>query len=145
MNATGTKRELILSVVTAQESIFWGSVERVVLPAEGGEMCVFPGHAPLLAQLMPGEARFLVRARWEYLYLEGGFLEVQPGTVTVLADTVRRAQDIDARAAEAAVNNARKLSANARLPYDKQLAHAELIRALALLQVARDAKRMRNS
>ncbi|AOV17291.1 ATP synthase F1 subunit epsilon [Acidihalobacter aeolianus] len=132
---------ITLSIVTAQGSLFFGTVERVVLPAEGGEMCVLPGHTPVLARLMPGEARYLSDDAWQYLYLEGGYLEVQPTQVTVLADTALRAQDIDARAAEEAVKRARSRDQRARLPYDKQLAHAELIRALALLQVALDARR----
>ena len=144
MNNISSKYLIKLSVVTAQESIYQGNVERVIVPSEGGEMCVLPGHTPVLARLIPGEARYLASNRWEYLYLEGGFVEVQPREVTVLADTIRRAQDIDAREAEEAVKRARKQDSIARLPYDKQLAHAELIRALALLQVARDAKRFRN-
>ncbi|AOU97549.1 ATP synthase F1 subunit epsilon [Acidihalobacter yilgarnensis] len=137
-----TRKHITLSIVTAQDSLFLGTVERVVLPAEGGEMCVLPGHTPVLARLMPGEARYLTDGAWQYLYLEGGYLEVQPTQVTVLADTALRGKDIDARAAEEAVKHARSLDERARLPYDKQLAHAELIRALALLQVARDARRL---
>lgn len=141
MSGMEAQRRLTLSIVTAQDTLFAGSVERVILPAEGGEMCVLPGHTPVLARLMPGEARYLAEDGWQYLYLDGGFIEVQPIVVTVLADTALRGEEIDARAAEEAVNQARKQDANARLPYDKQLAHAELIRALALLQVALDARR----
>jgi F-type H+-transporting ATPase subunit epsilon len=70
-------------------------------------------------------------------------MEVQPTEVTVLADTALRAEAIDAKAAEAAVKAARRREERARLPYDQQLAHAELLRALAMLQVAEDARRRR--
>lgn len=143
MSVLPVKNRIKLSVVTAQDSIYQGQVERVIVPAEAGEMCVLPGHTPVLAKLVAGEARYLVNEEWEYLYLEGGFLEVQPSEVTVLADTVKRSQEIDALAAEEAVKRAIKNDSIARLPYDKQLAHAELIRALAQLRVARNSRRLR--
>lgn len=143
MNALTALKMLKLSVATAQGSVFQGTVTRVIVPADAGEMCVLPGHAPMLAKLIPGEARYLVSDDWEYLYLEGGFVEVQPTEVTVLADTVKRSQEIDAKLAEEAVKKALKQDSMARLPYDKQLAHAELIRALALLRVAKNGRRVR--
>lgn len=133
---------LRLSIVTAQQDLYRGEVDTVILPAENGELCVLPGHTPLLARLNPGEARYRANGDdWDYLFLEGGFLEVQPHEVTVLADTALRAEAIDAKAVEAAVKEARQREARARLPYDQQLARAELMRALAMLKVAEDLLR----
>lgn len=140
---SASTRTLRLSIVTAQEDLFRGTVDTVILPAENGELCVLPGHTALLARINPGEARYRTNGDWQYLFLEGGFLEVQPSEVTVLADTALRAQDIDAQAAEVAVKEAQRRKSRAKLPYDQQLAHAELMRAIALLRVAEDIRRMK--
>lgn len=137
----GPRAALRLTIVTAQEELFRGETDRVFLPAENGEVCILPNHAPLLAQVRPGEARFRNGDGWEYLFLAGGFVEVQAHEVTVLADTALRAADIDAKAADAAVKAARSREQRARLPYDQRLAHAELLRALAMLRVAEDFRR----
>ncbi len=124
-----------LHIVSAQAELFGGPIERVILPAEHGELCLLPRHAPLLARLRPGEVRYHDENGWTYLFLEGGFVEAQPHEVTVLADTVLRAEEIDAEAAAAAVRAANDHIRHARLPYDQRLAEAELLRALAMLQV----------
>lgn len=145
MSAAGppaaTNHALRLTIVTAQEELFRGETDRVFLPAEDGEVCILPQHAPLLARVRPGEARFRNDDRWEFLFLAGGFMEVQAHEVTVLADTALRAAEIDAKAADASVKAARQRAQRARLPYDQQLAHAELLRALAMLRVAEDFRR----
>lgn len=125
-----------LHIVSAQAELFNGPIERVILPAEHGELCLLPGHAPLLARLRPGEVRYHDENGWTYLFLEGGFVEAQPHEVTVLADTVLRAEEIDAEAAAQAVRTARDHVRRARLPHDQQLAEVELLRALALLHIA---------
>lgn len=135
---------LRLSIVTAQEDLFRGEVDAVILAAEHGELCVLPGHAPLLARLGPGEARYRSGGDWQYLFLEGGFLEVQPTEVSVLADTALRAEAIDAAAVARAVAEARKRASRAKLPYDQRMAHVELLRALAMLRVAEDARRRKH-
>ncbi|MEJ2631989.1 MAG: ATP synthase F1 subunit epsilon [Acidihalobacter sp.] len=137
-NGRTPQRALRLTIVTAQEELFRGETDSVVLPADEGEVCILPGHTPLLARIRPGEARYRAGSDWQCLFLAGGFLEVQPTEVTVLADTALRAEAIDAQAAEEAVKAARKREEHARLPYDQQLAHAELLRALAMLKVAED-------
>jgi F-type H+-transporting ATPase subunit epsilon len=137
-NGRTPRRALRLTIVTAQDELFRGETDSVVLPADDGEVCILPGHTPLLARIRPGEARYRAGSDWECLFLAGGFLEVQPTEVTVLADTALRAEAIDAKAAEEAVKAARKREEHARLPYDQQLAHAELLRALAMLKVAED-------
>jgi len=93
-----------VDVVSAEEQIFSGLAELVVLPGEAGELGVLPGHAPLLSRIRPGAVRIKVpdREEPEIIFVAGGMLEVQPSLVTVLADTAIRGRDLDeARAMEA--------------------------------------------
>ena len=92
-------------IVSAEEEIFSGLVEMLVANGDMGELGVSYGHAPLLTSLVPGPVRLITQGGGEEIfYVSGGFLEVQPGVVSVLADTALRADDID----EAAVEEARK-------------------------------------
>jgi len=100
---------LHVSVVSAEGSIFEGEAKFVALPGEGGELGILPRHTPLITRIKPGAVR-IERANpdgtssgeEEFVFVAGGILEVQPGTVTVLADTAIRGADLDeAKAAEA--------------------------------------------
>ena len=100
---------LKVSVVSAEGSIFEGEARFVALPGEGGELGILPRHTPLITRIKPGAVR-IERAnpdgtssgQEEFVFVAGGILEVQPGTVTVLADTAIRGADLDeAKAAEA--------------------------------------------
>ena len=94
---------LHVDVVSAEEAIFSGEAKFVVLPGEAGELGILPGHTPLISRIRPGTVK-IVRADQgeENIFVAGGILEVQPGSVTVLADTAIRAADLDeARALEA--------------------------------------------
>ena len=102
-----------VDVVSAEESIFTGPAEFVVLPGEAGELGIFPRHAPLITRIRPGVVRIKVagQAAEEQVFVAGGILEVQPNVVTVLADTAIRAKDLDeakAREALAAAEEARR-------------------------------------
>ncbi len=133
-----------VDVVSAEESIYSGEAEFVVLPGVAGELGIYPKHTPLLTQIKPGAVRIKVpnEAEETLVFVQGGFLEVQPNVVTVLADTAIRAHDLDeAKAleakqkAEAAVRS--KLSAE-----EIAKAQAELSAAAAQLQaIARLRKR----
>ena len=93
-----------VDVVSAEESIFSGEAEFVVLPGVAGELGIYPQHTPLLTQIKPGAVRIKVPNETEetLVFVQGGFLEVQPNVVTVLADTAIRAHDLDeAKALEA--------------------------------------------
>jgi len=93
-----------VDVVSAEEQIYSGEAEFVVLPGVEGELGVFPRHTPLFTAIRPGAVRIKVpgEAQEEFVFVQGGFLEVQPTRVTVLADTAIRAHDLDeARALEA--------------------------------------------
>ena len=102
-----------VDVVSAEEEIFSGEAEFVALPGESGELGILPGHTPLITRIRPGAVRIKVsdQAEDEFVFVAGGILEVQPNTVTVLADTAIRGADLDE--AKAAM-----LEAEAGLPED---------------------------
>ena len=86
-----------IDVVSAEESIYSGEAEFVVLPGVEGELGIYPRHTPLITQIKAGTVRIKVpgKAEDEMVYVQGGFLEVQPDQVNVLADTAIRAADLD--------------------------------------------------
>ena len=90
-----------VDVVSAEEQIFSGDAEFVVLPGVLGELGIYPRHTPLLTQIKPGAVRIKLPGQEndELVFVQGGFLEVQPTRVTVLADTAIRAKDLDEAAA----------------------------------------------
>ncbi|MGE5161581.1 MAG: F0F1 ATP synthase subunit epsilon [Betaproteobacteria bacterium] len=102
-----------VDVVSAEESIFTGPAEFVVLPGEAGELGIFPRHAPLITRIRAGVVRIKLpdQAAEEQVFVAGGILEVQPNVVTVLADTAIRGKDLDeakARESLAAAEEARR-------------------------------------
>jgi F-type H+-transporting ATPase subunit epsilon len=102
---------LHVDVVSAEESIFTGEAKFVALPGELGELGIYPRHTPLITRIKPGAVR-IIRAdndQEEFVFVAGGILEVQPGTVTVLADTAIRGKDLD----EAKANEAKRLAEDA--------------------------------
>jgi F-type H+-transporting ATPase subunit epsilon len=100
-------------IVSADESLFSGSVKMVVATGSLGELGITPGHAPLLSDLRPGPVRLVKEnGEEEVYYLSGGYLEVQPGSIAILADTAVRAGDIDEAAAAEAVKSAEQAIAN---------------------------------
>ena len=90
-----------VDVVSAEEQIYSGEAEFVVLPGVVGELGIYPRHTPLLTQIKPGAVRIKIpgTAEEELVFVQGGYLEVQPHLVTVLADTAIRAKDLDEKAA----------------------------------------------
>lgn len=100
-------------IVSADEALFSGLVEMVVATGSLGELGVTPGHAPLLSDLRPGPVRLIKEdGEEEIYYLSGGYLEVQPNSVSILADTAVRADDIDEAAAAQAVKDAEAALSN---------------------------------
>lgn len=131
-----------LDIVSAEKEIFSGLVEMVIASAELGEVGIVPGHAPLLTLLKPGEIRVTLSGGEQVLYyVSGGMLEVQPHHVTVLADTVERADDIDEAAALAAKERAEHAIANKHTDLDYSRASAELARALAQIRILQKARK----
>ena len=107
-----------VEVVSAEESIFSGEAEFVVLPGEAGELGIYPRHTPLITRIKPGVVRIRQSgaAEEDQVFVAGGILEVQPHVVTVLADTAIRAKDLDeAKAADSlrAAEEARKNATSA--------------------------------
>ena len=93
-------------IVSADESLFSGAVTMVVATGSLGELGITPGHAALLSDLRPGPVRLVKETgEEEVYYLSGGYLEVQPGSIAILADTAVRAGDIDEAAAAEAIAN----------------------------------------
>ena len=124
-----------LDIVSAEKEIFSGVVEMVVATGELGEIGITPGHAPLLTVLKPGEIRVTLQgSAQEVYYVSGGMLEVQPYYVTVLADAVERADNLDEAAALAAKARAEEMIANKDAELDYTVAAAELARAVAQLR-----------
>ena len=124
-----------VEVVSAEEQIFSGDAEFVVLPGVMGELGIYPRHAPLLTQIRPGAVRIKVpgQAQDELVFVHGGFLEVQPHLVTVLADTAIRAKDLD----EVKANEAKKaaLEAMQNKTSKEEIATAEAELAIAMAQI----------
>ena len=87
---------ITVDVVSAEEQIFSGEAEFVVLPGVDGELGIYPRHTPLFTQIKPGAVRIKVpgQSAEELVFVQGGFLEVQPDVVTVLSDTAIRARDL---------------------------------------------------
>lgn len=124
-----------VDVVSAEERIFSGLAEFVALPGESGELGILPGHTPLITRIRPGEVRIKVpnQAADELIFVAGGLLEVQPGLVTVLADTAIRAHDLDEAKAKEAKRQAEEALANRQAGVDYAAAQAELASAIAQL------------
>jgi len=124
-----------VDVVSAEEKIFSELAEFVALPGESGELGILPGHTPLITRIRPGEVRIKVpnQAADELIFVAGGLLEVQPGLVTVLADTAIRAHDLDEAKAKEAKRQAEEALANRQAGVDYAAAQAELASAIAQL------------
>ena len=119
---------LHVDVVSAEESIFSGEAKFVALPGEMGELGIYPRHAPLITRIKPGAVR-IERAdtgEEEFVFVAGGILEVQPGTVTVLADTAIRGKDLDEAKATEAKRQAEEALKNAKSDIDIARAQSEL-------------------
>lgn len=125
-----------LDVVSAEEMIFSGRVESIQVSGSEGDLGVTPGHAPLLTALKPGMVRIVKQhGEEEVIYVAGGILEIQPNSVSVLADVATRAEDLDATAAEAAKRAAEEHIANPSADFDYAEAASDLARAIAQLKV----------
>ena len=132
-----------LDIVSAEREIFSGIAEMIVASGELGELGITPGHAPLLTILRPGEIQvFLPDGTQELYYVSGGMLEVQPYYVTVLADTVERADNLDEAAALAAKARAEEMIANKDADIDYSVATIELARAVAQIRAIHKARKM---
>ena len=125
-----------VDVVSAEESIFSGLAEFVVAPAAMGEVGIYPRHAPLISLIKPGVVRLKLPDQAEEMvfFVSGGILEVQPGVITVLADTAIRGHDLDEAKALEAKKAAEEAMKDKSSQVDYARAQAELADAMAQLQ-----------
>ncbi|UDG80239.1 F0F1 ATP synthase subunit epsilon [Candidatus Steffania adelgidicola] len=130
------KRTYHLDVVSLEKKIFSGLVKKIQVTGSEGELGIFPGHVALLTTIKPGLVRIVKQDdHEEYVYLSGGVLEIQPSTVTVLADTAIRGEDLDEARAIASKRRIEERMYNAHSDIDYVHAAAELSQALAKLRV----------
>jgi F-type H+-transporting ATPase subunit epsilon len=131
-----------VDVVSAEEQIFAGEAEFVVLPGIDGELGVYPRHTPLLTAIRPGAVRIKVPGKDadELVFVQGGFLEVQPNRVTVLADTAIRAKDLDEAAALQAKKAAEDAMQHKASSEEIAQAQGELAIAVAQLEAIRKTR-----
>lgn len=132
-----------LDIVSAEASIFRGEVEWVTLPAEMGEMGVYARHAPLMTRLKPGMVRGMREGEELVFVVSGGFAEVTSQGVTVLADTVWRAADLDEARASEAKARAEAAMAGKRGEMEYAQAQAELLEAMAQLKAIERLRRLK--
>jgi len=132
-----------LDIVTAERVVFSEDVDVVLAPGVEGQLGVLPHHAPLMTILEPGE--LLVRKGGEefFMAVSGGFLEVRPDRIIVLADTAERAEEIDIARAEEAKQRAKQWLKEGIPDVDRALAEAALRRALVRLGAVERIRRRR--
>ena len=130
---------ITVDVVSAEEQIFSGDAEFVILPGIMGELGIYPRHTPLLTQIKPGALRVKLpnQDQEELVFVQGGFVDVQPQLVTVLADTAIRAKDLDEVKALESKKAAEEALRNQTSKESIASAEAELAAAMAQLEAIR--------
>jgi F-type H+-transporting ATPase subunit epsilon len=133
-----------VDIVSAEQSIFSGEADMVIAPGEAGELGILPEHMPLLTRIKPGTVRIRrAGAEEEVIYVSGGMMEVQPDSVTVLADTSVRAHDLDEAKAMEAERHAKEAIAHRTGALEIAKAQAELAEAAAQLAAIRKLRSRR--
>jgi len=134
-----------IDVVSAEESIYSGEAEFVVLPGEAGELGIYPRHTPLITRIKPGAVRILPAGGGaeELIFVAGGILEVQPQVITVLADTAIRGHDLDEARANEALQRAEEARRSARDKQEIAAVEAEVATLAAQLAAIRKLRQKR--
>ena len=132
-----------VDVVSAEEAIFSGEAEFVVLPGEAGELGIYPRHTPLITRIKPGTVEITPAGggEKELIFVAGGILEVQPKVVTVLADTAIRGADLDEAKASEAIRKAEDARRNAKDKQEIAAVEGELSSLAAQLAAIRKLRR----
>ena len=132
-----------VDVVSAEESIYSGEAEFVVLPGEAGELGIYPRHTPLITRIKPGSVRIKPAGGGaeELVVVAGGILEVQPNVVTVLADTAIRGRDLDEAKAADAIKRAEEARSRAKDKAEVATVEAELATLAAQLAAIRKLRK----
>ena len=128
-----------VDVVSAEESVFSGEAEFVVLPGEAGELGIYPRHTPLITRIRPGAVRITPAGGGEeqLIFVAGGILEVQPTVITVLADTAIRGHDLDEAKAQEALKRAEEAKRTATSKQEIATVEGELAMLAAQLAAIR--------
>lgn len=126
------------SIVSAEEEIFSGLVEMVVATGSMGELGIMPGHTALLSGIKPGAVKLILEGgKEDFFYASGGYIEVQPTGITILADTAVRADNIDEAAALEAQKKAERELADQKADFDYTRVQADLQDQAAMLRTIR--------
>jgi len=135
-----------IDVVSAEESIFSGDAEFVVAPAKMGEIGIYPRHTPMITPIKAGALRIKVPNEGEeqLIFISGGLLEVQPGIITVLADTAIRGHDLDEAKANEAKRAAEEAMKDNKSDIDYARAQAEFAEAIAQLRAIEHLRKIRH-
>lgn len=134
----------VCDIVSAEKEIFSGRITMLSATGSVGELGIMPGHAPLLTGIRPGPVRLgLENGEEQVFFASGGYLEVQSGVVTILADTAARAEDLDEAAAIAAQEAAEKALQDASSDINFGAASAQLAEALAQLRTLEELRKRR--
>jgi F-type H+-transporting ATPase subunit epsilon len=132
-----------VDVVSAEESIFSGEAEFVVLPGEAGELGIYPRHTPLITRIKPGAVRIVPAGGGEeqLIFVNGGIIEVQPKVITVLADTAIRGHDLDEAKAAEALRAAEEARRTAKTNEEQAIAEASISNMAAQLAAIRKLRK----
>jgi len=132
------------TVVSAEQSLYEGDVQMIIASGDLGDLGITPGHAPLITSLKPGPVRLVSEnGEDELFFVSGGFLEVIPSQVTILADTAERAENLDEVAALHAQEEAKRLLDDQQSEFEYSRAAVELADAVARLRVIDQLRRQR--
>jgi len=130
-----------LEIVTAERLVFSEDIDALVAWGVEGQLGILPHHAPLMTMLQPGDLMIRKDKKEEYLAISGGFLEVRPDKVIILADACERVDEIDIARAEEAKKRAQETMISAPLSVEAGVAEAALRRSLARLKAAEKRRR----
>ena len=133
-----------LDIVSAEEKIFSGNVKNIIAAAMMGEVGIYPKHTPMITPLKPGEVKIITEEDEEQLFfISGGILEVQPNTVTVLADTAIRGEDLDEAKAVESKKRAEEALSDKSDKIDVAKALADLAQASAQIKMIESLRKNR--
>ena len=132
-----------VDVVSAEESIFSGEAQFVVLPGEAGELGIYPRHTPLITRIKPGAVRIVPAGGGEeqLIFVNGGIIEIQPSVITVLADTAIRGHDLDEAKAAEAFRAAEEARRTAKTNEEQAIAEASISNMAAQLAAIRKLRK----
>jgi F-type H+-transporting ATPase subunit epsilon len=129
-------------IASAEDRIFTGEIKTLIAVGSLGDLGIYPGHAALLTELIPGPVRVMMAdGEEEIYYVSGGFLEVQPGSVNILADTAIRADDVDEVNAEEARKAAEAAIANQTAEFEYSRAATQLAEAAAQIRTIQQLRK----